>query len=94
MRTLLIALGLALTMTACVSRETQARRDAAQAVQYEAQQDATCRSYGTQPRTPLYVQCRLQLQQQDATQRAAVQQMLLGRALTPAPAPYQLPVPK
>jgi hypothetical protein len=60
--------------------------------QISASEDAQCRSYGAQPGTPAYLQCRLQFQRQaaqaDQQRRALAMQYLASR-----PPPYQLPPP-
>jgi hypothetical protein len=68
--------------------------------QIAAAQDEKCRSFGAQPGTQPYLNCRLQLEQQAHERRALAARMIAGAAdgfnFTPAPnlpAPPMAPMP-
>ena len=81
-------------LVGCMSPEERAARAAAYQAQLEVQEDAQCRSYGAEPGSQTYVQCRMLLQQQaaqaEAQRRAAIMQMLINR---PQIQPVQLQTP-
>src|SRR5690349_9076074 len=71
-------------LTGCAEYEAQQRAQAqAEANAIAANEDATCRSYGVEPGSPGYVQCRMNLQNQRAqvaaNDRAIALQYLLHR---------------
>jgi hypothetical protein len=55
-----------------------------------ASDDAECRSYGAQPGTEAYFQCRMAKDQQRQQNDAALAAAILAR---PQPQPYYLPMP-
>jgi hypothetical protein len=57
---------LSLLLVGCVSQEQIRARQAAA----EAAEDAKCRSYGAQPGTQQYFECRMTINQQKATAEA------------------------
>ncbi len=63
--------------------------------QLAASDDAQCRSYGAQPGTDTYVQCRMSINQQRQQARTAMAAILSrpAPAPVPAPQPYMLPAP-
>jgi hypothetical protein len=65
-----IAIFSALALAGCESQTELNQRAAA----LEAQQDSTCRSWGAQPGTEAYTNCRVQLAQMEEQRRAAVLQ--------------------
>jgi hypothetical protein len=81
MRATMAAIGLLLVLTACAT-----------APQPTAEQvdDAQCRSYGAQPGTQAYFQCRMAKDQQRQQATAALAGAILSR---PQPQPYVLPMP-
>lgn len=75
---------LALLLSGCAQYEARQRAEAqAQAAAIAANEDATCQSYGADPGSPAYVQCRMTMQGQraqvEANNRAVVTQYLLNR---------------
>jgi hypothetical protein len=74
--TLLLCLGLA----GCVTSQDIAASD-----------DDACRSYGAEPGTQAYFQCRMAKDQQRQANEAAVVGAYLNR---PQPQPYVLPMPQ
>jgi hypothetical protein len=56
-----------------------------------ASDDATCQSYGAQPGSQAYFQCRMTRDQQRQANNIAIAQMWLNR---PQPQPYVLPAPQ
>jgi hypothetical protein len=81
MRATMAAIGLLLVLTACAT-----------APQPTAEQvdDAQCRSYGAQPGTQAYFQCRMAKDQHPQQATAALAGAILSR---PQPQPYVLPMP-
>jgi hypothetical protein len=75
---------LALFLSGCMTAQEQAQNIA-------ASDDADCRSYGAQPGSDAYYQCRMAKDQQRQQTRAAIVGAYLSR---PAPAPYMLPMPQ
>jgi hypothetical protein len=70
-------------LAGCAEYEAKQREQAqAQAAAIAANEDATCRSYGAQPGSPGYIQCRMNLSNQraqvDANDRAIAMQYLLN----------------
>jgi outer membrane biogenesis lipoprotein LolB len=68
-RFVVAALGV-LFLVGCASQEQIRARQAAAQAAAEAKEDQTCRSYGAQPGTQAYFQCRMTLNQQKATAEA------------------------
>lgn len=64
-------------------QERENERLRAEAVAYEANADAQCRSYGAQPGTPVYIQCRMNMDNRRAqmaeNDRVMATQYLLSR---------------
>jgi hypothetical protein len=65
--------------------QAQGRQQQAQA--QAVSDDAQCQSYGAAPGSQSYIQCRMNLDNQRGQMRAAVAGALVGRMMTPAPAP-------
>jgi len=83
MRVLAILLAI-MALDGCAQYEAQRQAQAAAAAQAQAaSDDAQCRSYGVQPGSSAYVQCRMNLDNQHAAdfqqRRAIAAQWLLGR---------------
>lgn len=83
MHRILIIAGLSLLCSGCLTTEEQAEQAA-------AADDASCQSYGAKRGTDLYIQCRMQKDQQRQANRAAVAAAIASQ---PAPQPYYAPVP-
>jgi hypothetical protein len=67
---IVIACALAMTLAACADYELRQQEQAqAQAAAQSASDDAQCQSYGAPPGSPLYVQCRMNLDNQRASMR-------------------------
>jgi hypothetical protein len=96
MRTVLLryaALSLAIVSLAGCA-EFEARRQQQQMAQAQAvaaNEDAQCRSYGAEPGSPAYIQCRMNFDNQRAQMRAALASQLIGR-MGPPPPPQTLNV--
>ena len=71
MRAVWIVVAGILCLSGCVSGEERAQRAAQQAAATEAARDTKCRSFGAQPGTPAYVDCRLRLEQMASNETAA-----------------------
>jgi hypothetical protein len=73
-------------------RQANAQAQAqANATAIASNDDAQCRSYGAEPGSPSYIQCRMNLDnQRAANKRAAISAILANR---PTPQPYYLPQP-
>lgn len=67
------------TVAGCAEYQERQRQQAAAFNQPPPDHDEQCRSFGAVPGTPTYVQCRMQLQQQDEARRQAVIGALIGR---------------
>lgn len=78
----LIIASLSLLCSGCLTTEEQA-------AQIAAADDASCQSYGAKPGTDIYIQCRMQKDQQRQANRAAVAAAIASQ---PAPQPYYAPV--
>ncbi len=74
----------AFSCSACMNAE---ERSAAIA----ASDDSACQSYGAQPGSEAYFQCRMAKDQQRQANNAAIEGMILSR---PQPQPYVLPMPQ
>ena len=79
----ILAVVIALETASCAQYEAQQREDAAAAAQARiVDDDAQCQSYGVQPGTPSYVQCRMNLDSQHAAdfqqRRALAAQIILN----------------
>lgn len=80
-----LVLALALALGGCAAYEQQQREQAmAQAQAQSASDDAQCQSYGAAPGSPMYVQCRMQLDGQrtqaaEANRQMAIQYLLSHR---------------
>lgn len=61
-----------------------------QAAARDAGDDSQCRSYGIQPGTDVYAQCRMNLANQLAANRRVATEALLRPQ--PAPTPYMMPI--
>ena len=72
-------IALAITMSGCA--EYQAERAQAMA----DNDDAQCQSYGAQPGTQAYIQCRMNLDNQRAQMRTAIASQMLSRSAPPPP---------
>lgn len=73
-----------LLLASCGQLEAQRQAQQAEAMQAQAAaDDAQCRAYGAAPGTPIYIQCRMNLDNQRAaaaeTNRALVIEHLLAR---------------
>jgi Tfp pilus assembly protein PilV len=55
--------------------------------------DATCRSYGAQPGTDTYYQCRMSRDQQRDQAKAAFLSAYMANQNRPQPQPYYMPAP-
>jgi hypothetical protein len=66
-------LGLPLALSGCVTAEEMAAQRAEFKAQVATADDSECRSYGAEPGTPVYVQCRMTKDQQRAQEAAASQ---------------------
>jgi len=84
MRHFLLAAAVAGICSGCMSTEERNARIAA------SDQDA-CVSYGAQPGTQEYFQCRMAKDQQRQANNAALAGIILSR---PQPQPYVLPMPQ
>jgi hypothetical protein len=84
MRPLWLMLALATTLSGCVTAEEREANIA-------ADDAATCESYGAQPGSQAYIQCRMQRDQQHQANNLALAQMWLNR---PQSQPYMLPMPQ
>lgn len=73
-------IALAITKNGCA--EYQAQRAQAMA----DNDDAQCQSYGAQPGSPAYIQCRMNLDNQRAQMRTAIASQMLSRS-APQPEP-------
>src|ERR1700730_7857664 len=83
MRMWTILLATALAVVGCASDRQIAQNTA-------DSDDAACRSYGAQPGTQEYFQCRMAKDQQRQQTNAALASPILSR---PQPQPYYLPMP-
>jgi hypothetical protein len=72
------------SMTGCMSAEERAQR-------ISSADDDACQSYGAQPGTTEYFQCRMMKDQQRQATSAALASAILSR---PTPQPYVLPMPQ
>lgn len=67
----------------CLTEQCEQQQAQYRASAIAANDDAICRNYGASPGTPVYVQCRMNLDNQraaaDTTQRAVITQYLLNR---------------
>jgi outer membrane biogenesis lipoprotein LolB len=82
MRTVLVVVALT-ALAGCAEYEAQQRQQAqAQSAAIAANEDAQCRSYGAQPGSPAYIQCRMNFSNQraqvDANDRAIAMQYVLN----------------
>jgi hypothetical protein len=73
MRSLLWATVLTALLQGCVSAEKRETRATAERTRIAAEEDAQCRSYGAEPGTQPYFQCRMALHQQKTAIAAAAQ---------------------
>ena len=65
------------------ARQQQEQYERAQAI--TANEDAQCRSYGAEPGSPAYVQCRMNFDNQRTQMRAQLASQLIGRSFPPPP---------
>ncbi|MEW6318149.1 MAG: hypothetical protein AB1670_17405 [Pseudomonadota bacterium] len=72
---ILIAMGISLVLAGCANYQAQLAEQVASAA------DAQCRSYGAQPGSPAYIQCRMNIDNQRANERSAA----LARLNPPPP---------
>jgi hypothetical protein len=78
------ALGVVVVLAGCAEYEARRQQEqAAQAQAVAANDDAQCRSYGAQPGSPVYVQCRMNLDNQRAQLRNAVAAQIVGGMIVP-----------
>ena len=73
MTKILLAACMALALSGCVTAEQMAAQRAEFTAQVATADDSECRSYGAEPGTPVYVQCRMIKDQQRAQELAAAQ---------------------
>jgi hypothetical protein len=84
MHRLLIIVGLSLLCSGCLTTQEQANAIA-------ASDDAACQTYGAQPGSQAYFQCRMAKDQQRQANRTALAAAILSQ---PQPQPYYLPMPQ
>jgi hypothetical protein len=83
------ATAMAITLSGCAEyQEQRAAEQAARAQAIADSEDAQCRSYGAQPGSPAYVQCRMNFDNQRAQMQTAIASQLLSRSMAP---PVQQP---
>lgn len=75
----IVAISALTIVTGCAEYQERQRQEAIANQPAPPDHDAQCRSFGAVPGTPTYVQCRMQLQQQDEARRQAVIGALIGR---------------
>ena len=83
---LLRGAAVAVTVVVAGCAEYEAHRQQEQIAQAQAQatnDDAQCRSYGTQPGSQMYVQCRMNLDNQRAQLRNAIATQIVGGMIAP-----------
>ena len=67
----------------CASQAERQAQQAQQAAAVAANDDAQCRSYGAAPGSQVYIQCRMNLDNQRAQMRTALASQLIGRMTAP-----------
>jgi outer membrane biogenesis lipoprotein LolB len=81
MRIVLVVVALT-ALAGCADQAQQRQQAQAQAAAIAANEDTQCRSYGAQPGSPAYIQCRMNFSNQraqvDANDRAIAMQYLLN----------------
>ncbi|HEY2071661.1 MAG TPA: hypothetical protein VGG48_19030 [Rhizomicrobium sp.] len=99
MRQFLIMSLAVIALSGCISPEEQAAAYRSQVAAADAADNSRCLSYGTQPGTSAYTQCRMQLTQlraqaaqQDQDRRAALISAYLAGHQNPPPATFY-PIP-
>jgi hypothetical protein len=86
-------IALTITLSGCAEyQQRQAEEQAARAQAIADSEDAQCRSYGAQPGSPAYIQCRMNFDNQRAQMRSAVAGALIQRSFAPPPQPQTLNV--
>lgn len=82
MRLIIAPVAAALMLAGCAEYEARQQAEAQAAyIAQEAQDDAQCRSYGAQPGSPSYVQCRMNISNQRANVSANDRAIVLDRML-------------
>jgi len=82
MRIIAVCAALALTLVGCAAYEQQQREQAqAQAAVQAANDDVQCQSYGAAPGSPMYIQCRMNIDNQRASMRQMIAGQLVGNML-------------
>lgn len=72
-----VAVALCLFLGACANQQQLAAQRAAQQAALNAEDDNTCRSYGAQPGSDQYINCRMMLSAQRNQTALAQQQMAI-----------------
>lgn len=86
MRILAVFIGF-LALSGCAQYQQE------QAELRDAGEDNQCQSYGAKPGTDAYIQCRMNLSNQQAANRRAVIGAVLANQAASQPQPYVLPMP-
>jgi hypothetical protein len=79
------AIAVTLILTGCQSSQQQAENAAAARARIDAAHDAKCQSYGAKPGTDAYVNCRVQLAEQQAQSDRELMAIGAGAMNMPTP---------